>query len=420
MGWLTAPAAQAQDAPLVPGPAPAVLASSADTPPRPAVATPADQATSVDPAGCASCGPKAPDLPPMPKSGCGCKSEGCGDGCMSGNCYPGRKRCDHLGCSENYFGRVCEGLYECLCCPDPCYEPQWIPVANAAFFVDSARPVTQTRIRWDYGENLIFPDRNEYFWARAGSNQGNAGGGVNGVVQQVRQSAKIQGPDKVPLSVDYHEVSIYNEVGNNGFSAFGDFSFRGQAVDNADGTKFSTFGFGDLMIGTKSLFLDCELLQMAFQFKTFIPTGNFSKGLGTAHVSLEPSLLVTLRLSPVTYFQGQLSQWIPIAGNQDQAGALIHCHVAFNHLLYKSSKCQLISTAEFNTWKFQDGLYTQGVLGTNTALGVPSSGDTYASAGPGLRLQFCDNIDFGVGTAFALTSQHWAQQVVRTEFRLRY
>ena len=59
-------------------------------------------------------------------------------------------------------------------------------------------------------------------------------------------------------------------------------------------------GFGDLDIGTKSLLLDCELLQVAFQFITYIPTGDFHKGLGTGHVSLEPSILFALKLSPLT------------------------------------------------------------------------------------------------------------------------
>ena len=37
------------------------------------------------------------------------------------------------------------GLYEALCCPDPCYEPRWLAVADAAFTCEAARPVTQQR-----------------------------------------------------------------------------------------------------------------------------------------------------------------------------------------------------------------------------------------------------------------------------------
>jgi hypothetical protein len=32
----------------------------------------------------------------------------------------------------------------------------------------------------------------------------------------------------------------------------------------------------------------------------------------------------------------------------------------------------------------------------------------------------CDKIDFGIGTAFSLTSDHFADQLIRSEFRFRY
>src|ERR1700726_1408255 len=75
-------------------------------------------------------------------------------------------------------------------------------------------------------------------------------------------------------------------------------------------------GIGDLIIGTKSLLLDCELLQFTFGFKTFIPVGNTNKGLGTGHVSLEPALIFALKLSSEAYVQGELAYRFPIGGAQ--------------------------------------------------------------------------------------------------------
>jgi len=40
--------------------------------------------------------------------------------------------------------------------------------------------------------------------------------------------------------------------------------------------------------------------------------------------------------------------------------------------------------------------------------------------GGGLRLVYCDNFDIGFGAAFAVTDDHWAEQLYRTEVRLRY
>ena len=54
-------------------------------------------------------------------------------------------------------------LYQCICCPDPCYEPKWEPAAYASFFADYARPRTVTRLRYDNLEDMTRPDRNQ-FW----------------------------------------------------------------------------------------------------------------------------------------------------------------------------------------------------------------------------------------------------------------
>jgi len=50
-------------------------------------------------------------------------------------------------------------LYESLCCPDPCYQPKWMPLADSAFFTDSARPVSHSRLRWEYGPEARLMDR---------------------------------------------------------------------------------------------------------------------------------------------------------------------------------------------------------------------------------------------------------------------
>src|SRR5207302_7902554 len=85
-------------------------------------------------ANCSTCGGGLPGMP-----GCnGCEG-GCGEGCV-----PGRRPCCPCN-ADNCIGRFFCEFYDCICCPDPCYEPRWIAVANAAFFVDSARPVTQMR-----------------------------------------------------------------------------------------------------------------------------------------------------------------------------------------------------------------------------------------------------------------------------------
>src|SRR5262245_54523663 len=89
---------------------------------------PADN--SVQQAGCKSCGGG---------SLIGGSSVGFGDlgGCGCGvGCVPGRKPCSPCE-GTTIVGRFLCGLYECICCPDPCYDPHWLAVADAAFFTDA-------------------------------------------------------------------------------------------------------------------------------------------------------------------------------------------------------------------------------------------------------------------------------------------
>ena len=82
------------------------------------------------------------------------------------NCVPGQKPCNPPSQEcETTIGAFCQSLYQCLCCPDPCYQPAWVPAANASFFADYARPRTVTRLRYDNLEVMTRPDRNQ-FWIK--------------------------------------------------------------------------------------------------------------------------------------------------------------------------------------------------------------------------------------------------------------
>lgn len=334
--------------------------------------------------GCSSCnnGLFAPNVPSYNNGGC------TGDSCEAG-CFPGQKKC--VPCEgHSCVSRMFCAFHDCLCCPDPCYEPRWVAAANAAFFVDAARPVTQMKFRWDYGQNVTQVDRAEYMWARVGG----------------------KGPPLREISFGYSQLNIYNEAAVDRFSMFTEMPYASIDPEINGGAG----GFGDLKIGTKSLLLDCELIQTSFQFVTTVPTGNFRKGLGVGHVALEPSVLAAIKLYQDTYMQLQFSQWIPIGGTANFQGSIFHYHAALNHVICRPvGDTQLIGTMEFNGYSFQSGSYTDPILG-----GQPANNYTYMSVGPGLRYVICDKVDVGVGAAFAITGQHFAEQLYRTEFRWRF
>jgi hypothetical protein len=337
--------------------------------------------------------------------------DGCAVGCGcdgGGPCYPGRVGCDCCAEGKTCFGRFLSGVYNCICCPDPCYEPAWVPLANAAFFVDTVRPATQLRLRGDFADHYAFPDKAEYFWAQE-NKKGSRFPGAS-------PAGTLMGGAKAPgsPSLNYDEGFLYMETAKDSFSFFTELSYRNVEPILYPGAS----GFGDLNLGTKSMLIDCELLQFTFQFKTFLPTGNFTKGLGTGHVSLEPSLLTSVKITPVTYFQAQTAFWFPLGGDQSFEGPVFHYHLSLNQLLCNCGKdIQLIGTVELSGYDLAGGAYTSPLTG------LPLSAKTVSdivNIGPGIRLSICNKIDIGAGGAFAVSRDHMAQDLGRVEFRWRF
>jgi hypothetical protein len=495
--------------------------------------------------GCSTCGSGLiGSLAPPADGPDGC----CGGGCGA-ECYPGRNRsycC--CGDGDSCLGRLCGGIYHCICCPDPCYEPRWIAVQDSAFFTDSARPITQLRYRVDTGFDVDRPDRAEYFFARPRTmpNQLEPGPSdpSNPLYTAFRHGVG-KGPAYIASDFDHEDFDVYMEGATERFSAFVEIPYKeidpstgaasvkfqqttppptmdvlppapfttadtslpgGTTVQPPNGimlpagtvlkkdvilvnggftypvsgtaqatpqpipaqtripagtalpynTLFNpgavtatpkinpttvmpivspalnASGFGDMNFGTKAVLIDCELLLLTLQFKTYVPTGDFSKGLGNGHVSLEPALLWSLKLTPEMYLQGEFAYWIPIGGDALYQGDIYHSHISLNRTLW--SPCtgiKVVGTLEGSHWVILGGNYTDPNLlvpdprpgapaGQLTSVAASASNEQIFSAGPGIRLFVCDKIDFGVGTQFALTSDHWEEELIRCEFRWRF
>lgn len=324
----------------------------------------------------------------------------CGGDCPPGRpCAAGGRKCEPFPCSHNPLKRFVGLVYENVCCPDPCYQPKWEPLADSAFFVDAARPKNHTRIRWDYGNHFSYPDRGEYFWAR-GDGNGKGPKATNPAIKSVPY-------------IDYHELSLVSEIAAGPASVAISVPYR---TVNATPFGKDAAGFADMTVTAKSLLVDSELFLLASQFRTYIPTGNFGKGLGTGHVALEPGLLFGLRLAPDTYLQGQVLEWIPIAGDPDYAGAHLRYGLSLNHVLWRPVRdVQLIATLELSGISFQDGLYTDPVLGPRKL-----SGQNALSVGSGCRLFFCDTFDIGIAGNFGITGKYLVREQLRFEMRFRY
>lgn len=324
--------------------------------------------------------------------GCG----GCGgSGC--GGCLGGCQTCGPSLTAKTRYGRFMQAVYHGMCCPDPCYEPMWRPIADSSFMASAARPVTQTRLRWDAGFVMTRPDISEFYWARAD------GAGLGPAPPAGSLGTRF---------LDFQEIKLYNEVALHGFGVIMEMPYRSLDIDGQERVG----GFSDMMIGTKSLMMDTELVQWSLIIRTHIPIGLARNGLGVGHTAIEPAIAMGINLSPNTTIQAEVAERIPIAGNPEYAGGVLQYHLSFNHELFRPEPSMpVIGTFEISGYTFHEGAYTDPVLGTQLA-----DGATYISAGPGLRVFFCNRMDFGLGTSFALTKEHLAEYLLRSEFRMRF
>jgi hypothetical protein len=142
-------------------------------------------------------------------------------------------------------------------------------VDSSVGYIDSAIPGNQFRLRYDAAFDNRFPNRAEFFWAKGQP----LGPGV-------------PAPE---TRVDYHELSGYLEgLLTQRLSAFVEVPWRFLNPEvNAD-----TNGLADVNAGFKWAFAYSNDCVGAFQLRTYAPSGDSTRGLGTHHVSLEPALLL--------------------------------------------------------------------------------------------------------------------------------
>jgi len=332
-------------------------------------------------------------------------------GCSTGQCVPGRKGpCAVPGNEcDTVLGNFVANLWQSLCCPDPCYEPEWVPAANASFFADYARPRTITRLRFDRLMDMTHPDRNQYFLKTTNPKFP--------ITLPSGVHTRAAGRFSMDPSMNLSQLYFYQEAATQRASFFVEVPYR-QINPIYSPTQA---GFADMNLGSKALLFDTEMLQVTFQFRTFLPTGNAQSGLGTAHVSLDPSLLASLKLAPDTFLQIQVGNWIPLGGTSNIAGGMAYWLMSFNQVLaYITPDSPLIGTFEMDGWSFQNGGYSRFFAPTGTHNYVSQSGDSYFNIGPGLRQSICNKVDFGGAITWATTTNHWADPWFRFEMRFLF
>jgi hypothetical protein len=260
-------------------------------------------------------------------------------------------------------------------------------------YIDNAIPGDQLRLRFDAAFNNPRPNRAEFFWP-----QGRPGG------------------PGLPLPeprVDYQELTQYLEVAaGERLSGFVELPerFLQPEVNARHG------GVGDLNAGFKYAFLYGPDLVSTFQLRTYVPTGDASRGLGTRHVSLEPSWLVYKPLTDRLGCEGEFRAWVPVGGT-DFAGEVLRYGLGLHCDLFQAQNTRIIPVVELVGWTVLGGKETVvPPAGLPTVQGA--TGDSIFDVKVGVHLKVGTRGDFYTGYGRPLTGSRWYENVYRVEFRL--
>jgi hypothetical protein len=264
-------------------------------------------------------------------------------------------------------------------------------------YIDNAIAGNIFRFRYDTAYNNRRPNRAEFFWPK--------GSGAGG-----------PGLPRPEASVDYQDFTAYLEAACPGQRLSGFVELPARLLNPQ--INPNTGGYADMNAGFKYAFIRQDDLVASFQLRTYIPTGDADRGLGTNHVSLEPALLTWARATDRLAMSGELRYWIPIGGT-DFAGDIIRYGVGIQYDLCQTSTMIFSPVVEFVGWTVLDGKETI-VFPDGTAQVEDAAGDTIVNSKIGLRVTIGCRSDFYVGWGRPLTGQRWYENVYRVEYRFFY
>jgi hypothetical protein len=285
-------------------------------------------------------------------------------------------------------------------------------------YIDSAIPRTMVRFRFDDGHDFRHPNRAEYFYAKYSS---------------------IGGPGVLlpEVSIDYQDYrTAFEYAFTRRLSAWIEVPAR--SINPV--VNINAAGFSDINFGFKYAMIAEDNRYFTFQLRTYAPTGAATRGLGTDHYSIEPSLLTWWRFNDRLIFEGQLTDWIP-SGGTNYAGNVLQYGIGASYLIWQNSTFRIRPVAEFVGWTVLGGKDTDFRLGVITTTTVPpgggpalvagtfgpigtfdfsATGATIINAKVGGRVDIGDNFSIYVGFGRSLTGDFWYRNLLRVEARLAF
>lgn len=270
-------------------------------------------------------------------------------------------------------------------------------------WIDSAIVGTQARLRYDARWRNPTPDRAEFYVAR--SKQYFDGTDISGRGFSIPES-----------NIDLFDVAAYFEWAmSDRFSVFYEMPIRYiRPTENN-----TAIGVGDINFGFKFAYFMMPEQVQTFQLRLIMPTGQTELGLGTGHVTIEPSLLLWQKLSDNFTLESELRNWIPVGGT-NYAGYTLRYAMGLSYNWYQSETMSIKPVTELIGWSTLRGYQSEFIDSLPTFQSTQDARGTVIESAWGLRGTIWGNCDWYTGYSFAVTSTTWFENNFRAELRWRF
>jgi hypothetical protein len=266
--------------------------------------------------------------------------------------------------------------------------------SSSVGYIDSAIPCDQFRLRLEAGIDANHPERADFFYSK-----------------------NAPGP-AIDNHVNYEEEYSYLELAPlSCLSIFIELPYRWLQPDVNPHQR----GLSDLDFGFKYAFVNDEDTVLTFLWRTYAPTADGLRGLGTHNWNVEPELLYYQRLWDNLTVECELRGFIPVASADDFAGNVLRYGAGVSYLICDRPNFKATPVVEIVGWTVLSG---KEAIGTEA---VSATGEEIVNAKFGVRFRFDDgepgklgNSDLYVGYGRALTGTFWYKNLFRVEYRLRF
>lgn len=299
--------------------------------------------------------------------------------------------------------------------PKPSSDSDRPPIEGSMVgYIDNAIVGNELRLRFDAGFHDLFPDRAEFFYAQCGCEPG-AAGPKPGIADNLNFQQLYMRVEYAPIA----RLSLFVELPIRWIQPL---HFVPGSVQTAPGFG-NQAGISDMQAGVKFAIIATHRQFLTVQVAAAFASGDSTKGLGTGHYSVEPSVLYFQKFTDRFSLEAQLGSALPTSssGTLNFAGDVFNYGIGPSYEAYRGEKVKIAPVLELVGWHIFGGLETNPALfGIKKPPVQSADGINIVNLKAGIRTSFGNHSSVYAGFGQALTHNVWYKNILRVEYRYTF